>query len=96
MSGTENLWMVVGAGGQLVFTARFLLQWIHSERLRQSAVPMSFWYTSIVGGLALLAYAMYRRDPVFITGQASGLLVYGRNIQLRLREARRDTAKVAQ
>jgi len=86
--------MSIGATGQMVFSARFVLQWLHSERRGQSLVPMSFWYASIAGAAVLLAYAIHRRDPVFIAGQASGLLVYGRNIHLRLRESR-SAARIA-
>lgn len=93
MISESTLWLVIGMGGQVVFSARFLMQWIYSEFRRESAIPMSFWYASIVGGAALFAYAIYRRDPVFIVGQATGLLVYGRNVQLRLREARQCVAQ---
>lgn len=93
MSGIGTWWMVVGLGSQLVFSARFLVQWLYSEWRRESAIPMAFWYASVAGGLGLLAYAIDRRDPVFIVGQAAGLLVYCRNIQLRWRESRTDTAE---
>ncbi|MBT0957804.1 lipid-A-disaccharide synthase N-terminal domain-containing protein [Alphaproteobacteria bacterium KMM 3653] len=66
----------------MLFTARFLVQWIASERARRSVVPLSFWYFSILGGLILLAYAIYRKDPVFILGQSTGLAIYGRNLWL--------------
>jgi lipid-A-disaccharide synthase-like uncharacterized protein len=90
-----TLWMVVGMGSQLVFSGRFLLQWIYSEWRCESSIPMSFWYASAAGSIGLLAYAIERRDPVFIVGQASGLLVYCRNIQLRRREARAGIAEAA-
>ena len=77
---TEHVWLGVGLLGQAFFSARFLVQWIASERRRQSVVPVHFWYFSIGGGLTLLAYAIYRLDPVFILGQAGGLLVYARNL----------------
>ena len=77
---TEHLWLGVGLLGQAFFSARFLVQWIASERRRQSVVPVHFWYFSIGGGLTLLAYAIYRLDPVFILGQGAGLLVYARNL----------------
>jgi lipid-A-disaccharide synthase-like uncharacterized protein len=75
-------WLAVGFGAQGLFSTRFLLQWIHSERLRRSAIPKAFWYISLVGGTLLLAYAVHKRDPVFIVGQASGILVYVRNLML--------------
>lgn len=73
-------WLLVGFLGQGCFTARFLVQWIATERLRKSVVPVHFWYFSLVGGVILLAYSIYRMDPVFILGQAAGLLVYTRNL----------------
>lgn len=76
------LWLGVGFLGQLLFSSRFVLQWIASERARRSVVPVSFWLFSIAGGIVLLSYAIYRHDPVFIFGQASGLLIYIRNLML--------------
>jgi lipid-A-disaccharide synthase-like uncharacterized protein len=74
------VWLGVGLLGQSLFSARFLVQWIASERRRQSVVPVQFWYFSLAGGLTLLAYAVYRLDPVFIIGQLTGLFVYLRNL----------------
>lgn len=88
-SWTEFWWVMIGLGGQLLFTARFLVQWIASERERRSVVPLAFWYLSIGGGLVLLAYALYRKDPVFILGQAMGIFIYGRNLWLIHAEHRR-------
>jgi lipid-A-disaccharide synthase-like uncharacterized protein len=82
----SNGWLVFGLIGQIVFTARFLLQWLYSEYKRHSAFPMAFWYASVIGGLILFCYACHKEDPVFITGQTGGLLIYLRNLQLRLRE----------
>lgn len=76
----DKLWVAVGFIGQAVFSARFIVQWIVSERRKQSVIPNSFWALSIAGSLILLSYALYRRDPVFILGQAFGILVYGRNL----------------
>ena len=81
-SWTEFWWVVIGLGGQLLFTARFLVQWIASEKARKSVVPLAFWYLSLGGGLVLLAYAIYRRDPVFILGQSMGVFIYLRNLWL--------------
>jgi lipid-A-disaccharide synthase-like uncharacterized protein len=78
----ELAWVMFGLLGQLMFTGRFLVQWIASERARRSVVPVAFWWFSIVGGLMLLAYAIYRRDPVFILGQALGVIIYSRNLWL--------------
>jgi lipid-A-disaccharide synthase-like uncharacterized protein len=77
---TEQMWLGIGLFGQCFFSARFLVQWIATERRRKSVVPNQFWYFSVGGGLILLAYAIYRRDPVFILGQAAGLFVYARNL----------------
>jgi lipid-A-disaccharide synthase-like uncharacterized protein len=77
---TEQVWLAIGLLGQALFSARFLVQWIASERRRESVVPREFWYFSVGGGLTLLAYAVYRRDPVFILGQGAGLFVYARNL----------------
>ncbi|MBL3571362.1 lipid A biosynthesis protein [Rhodovulum sulfidophilum] len=81
-SWAEFWWVVVGLGGQLMFTARFLVQWIASERARNSVVPVAFWYFSMAGGVILLAYAIYRKDPVFILGQVTGVFIYTRNLWL--------------
>lgn len=76
----ELIWLVIGFAAQMMFSARFLVQWIASERMRKSIVPEAFWYFSFGGGAMLLSYAIYRQDPVFILGQAFGLIVYSRNI----------------
>ncbi|MBE2276167.1 MAG: lipid-A-disaccharide synthase N-terminal domain-containing protein [Rhodobacteraceae bacterium] len=85
---TELIWVIFGLMAQLMFTGRFLVQWIASERARSSVMPVAFWYFSLVGGLMLLAYAIYRRDPVFTLGQALGVFIYARNLSL-IRIARR-------
>ncbi len=74
--------MVVGFLGQALFSMRFLIQWIMSERAKKSVMPVTFWYFSLGGGVVLLAYAIYRRDPVFMLGQGMGLIVYARNLWL--------------
>jgi len=86
-----NTWIAVGFFGQAMFFGRFLVQWIVAERKRESIVPVSFWYLSIAGGLILLAYAVHRRDPVFIAGQSFGAIVYVRNLML-IRQKRRGLA----
>jgi lipid-A-disaccharide synthase-like uncharacterized protein len=75
-----DAWVVLGFIAQGFFTMRFVVQWIASERARRSVIPVAFWFFSIGGGALLLVYALYRRDPVFIAGQALGLLVYIRNL----------------
>ncbi len=82
MSSTELLWLGIGFMAQMMFSARFIIQWIASERAHRSIVPETFWYFSVVGGAMLFAYAIYRFDPVFMLGQGLGLLIYARNIQM--------------
>ncbi len=84
----ESIWLAIGFLGQAFFSMRFLIQWIASERKKESVIPISFWFFSIGGGLTLLIYAIYRLDPVFILGQGAGLLVYLRNLYLIRRKAR--------
>lgn len=76
------IWLGVGFAGQALFSMRFLVQWLASERKGRSVVPLAFWYFSVAGGVTLLAYAVYRADPVFIMGQLGGVLIYLRNLQL--------------
>ena len=79
-------WLLVGFLGQGMFSTRFLIQWIASERLKRSVVPELFWWFSMAGGGLLVVYAVQRRDPVFVVGQAAGLLIYIRNLVLIYRE----------
>jgi lipid-A-disaccharide synthase-like uncharacterized protein len=81
-SPTELAWVLFGFGAQLLFTARFLIQWLASERARMSVMPVAFWHFSLAGGAMLLCYAIYRKDPVFVLGQSLGVLVYARNLWL--------------
>jgi len=90
----EQMWLGIGLFGQALFSARFLVQWIATERKRKSVVPREFWYFSLGGGVTLLAYALYRADPVFILGQGAGLFVYARNLYF-IYNRRRDQARVA-
>ncbi len=83
---TETAWILVGFLGQALFSMRFLIQWIYSEKKKRSVIPLAFWFFSLAGGLTLLSYAIYRRDPVFIAGQAAGVFIYTRNLQLIARE----------
>lgn len=76
----ENLMIIIGFGGQALFAARFLIQWITSENAKKSVIPIAFWYFSITGGLVLLTYAIWRKDPVIIAGQSVGILIYARNL----------------
>ena len=79
-------WYALGFVGQLLFSSRFIVQWLVSERSRRVVIPAAFWYLSLLGGIALLGYSIHRRDPVFAVGQAAGLLVYARNLMLHRRE----------
>jgi lipid-A-disaccharide synthase-like uncharacterized protein len=83
--------MVLGFFAQGLFAARFVVQWIKSERARRSIIPNSFWYFSIAGSLLLLGYAIHKRDAVFILGQAAGTIVYTRNVYLIRRHAAEQT-----
>ncbi len=76
----ETLWLIVGLIGQSLFFSRFFVQWLASERERRSVIPTAFWFLSLGGGAVLLCYAVFRRDPVFILGQVSGVLIYSRNL----------------
>jgi len=82
-------WNVLGSVGQLLFASRFLIQWIRSEMAGRSIIPLAFWYCSLGGGLLLLAYAVYREEPVFIAGQIPGIVVYSRNLYLIARERKK-------
>ena len=84
-----DFWIILGLIAQAMFTGRFIVQWIASERAKRSVVPVTFWVFSLVGGVLLLIYAIQRRDPVFIIGQATGLFVYARNLVLIVKERKR-------
>ena len=71
-----NGWVLFGFLGQAVFSARFIIQWIISEKNKESTIPVAFWYLSLVGGVILFVYALYKKDPVFVIGQGAGLVVY--------------------
>jgi len=87
----EQWWIVFGLMGQMLFSARFVVQWIRSEKEKRSVIPTAFWYFSITGGIVLLTYALHKQDPVFILGQTLGLFIYVRNLQL-IRKERGRTA----
>ena len=85
---SNALWLGIGFAGQMLFSARVLVQWIATERAKRSIVPVAFWYFSLGGGLTLLAYAIYKQDPVFIVGQAAGIFIYLRNLYFVMRRPR--------
>ena len=80
ISGYELMWLAIGFAAQLLFSMRFIIQWLASEKAKASIVPETFWYFSFFGGLMLFSYAIHRMDPVFILGQGMGLFIYARNI----------------
>lgn len=91
-----SLWMALGLVGQAVFGGRFLVQWVVSERAGRSVIPHVFWYMSIIGSAILLAYAIDKRDPVFILGQSAGFAVYMRNLYLvRRSETRGEVSRAS-
>lgn len=84
---SSKIWLLIGLGGQALFASRFLVQWLVSERLKRSVVPVAFWYLSLGGSALLLSYAISQRDPVFILGQSTGMFVYLRNLWLIRRQS---------
>jgi lipid-A-disaccharide synthase-like uncharacterized protein len=84
----EQLWWGFGFVGEVFFGLRFLVQWIATERRRQSVVPVAFWYMSLIGSAILLTYAIHRRDPVFIAGIAPTIPIYLRNLYFVRRQSR--------
>lgn len=86
-------WIILGFVAQALFTMRFVVQWLASEREKRSVVPIAFWFFSLGGGTLLLVYAIQRQDPVFIAGQAMGLFIYVRNLKLIFNERRRLAAQ---
>lgn len=86
-----KIWLIIGFLAQGFFASRFLVQWIVSERRKESVMPLYFWYSSVVGGLLLLVYAIHILDPVFILGQSMGLIIYSRNLVLIYRKKKKKT-----
>jgi lipid-A-disaccharide synthase-like uncharacterized protein len=82
ISTTELIFLTIGFLGQGLFASRFIVQWIYSEKIGKSSIPVIFWYLSIFGGVGLLIYAIFRQDPVIILGQTFGIFVYLRNLIL--------------
>jgi len=82
MQEIPTSWLILGFLGQALFSMRFFIQWIYSEKHKKSLIPKAFWYFSLAGGVTLFSYALLRQDPVFIAGQGLGLFVYIRNLML--------------
>jgi len=76
----SKVWLAIGFTAQAIFFGRWVIQWIATERNKKSTIPIAFWYLSLMGGVMLLAYAIYRKDPVFILGQSVGAIIYLRNL----------------
>lgn len=89
---TSVQWVIVGLVGQVCFFMRFLIQWVASEKRKESIIPVAFWYFSIGGSVILLSYSIYKQDPVFILGQSVGSLIYVRNLILISRK-KKDLAE---
>lgn len=85
-----NFFLIIGFIGQFMFSTRFFVQWIASERAKKSVIPFSFWIFSLFGSIFLFVYAVYKRDPVFILGQAPNIFIYSRNIYLIKREKNKN------
>lgn len=94
-SWVSIVWVGIGVLGQLAFSGRMVLQWIVSEKKRQSVITESFWWFSLFGAVTLFSYFVWRQDPVGILGQASGLVIYARNLRLIYKQKRRNTRKAA-
>ena len=90
LSNIELFFLIIGFSGQGIFASRFIIQWIYSEKKGESSIPIVFWYLSIIGGAGLLTYAIFRKDPVIITGQLFGILIYSRNLILIYKRKRNE------
>tara|TARA_B100000963_G_scaffold274549_1_gene242765 strand:+ start:180 stop:479 length:300 start_codon:yes stop_codon:yes gene_type:complete len=90
LSSLEIIFLIIGFIGQGLFASRFIFQWIYSEKIGKSSIPIIFWYLSIFGGLGLLIYAIFRKDPVIIVGQIFGIFIYTRNLILIYRKKKND------
>ena len=87
LTNTEIFFLTIGFLGQGIFASRFIVQWIYSEKKGESSIPIIFWYLSVFGGMGLLTYAIFRKDPVIITGQLFGIFIYARNLFLIYRKS---------
>ena len=90
--GNTDWGTLIGYIAQIMFTMRFVVQWIASERAGKSVIPLAFWFFSIGGGLLLFGYALYVKDPVFILGQGFGVFVYLRNLYFVMRDRKAGVA----
>tara|TARA_B100000902_G_C27129851_1_gene823030 strand:+ start:429 stop:731 length:303 start_codon:yes stop_codon:yes gene_type:complete len=90
LTNLELIFLIIGFFGQCIFASRFIVQWIYSEKKGESHIPVIFWYLSIFGGLSLLTYAIFRKDPVIILGQTFGVFIYIRNLILIYRKGNHE------
>jgi lipid-A-disaccharide synthase-like uncharacterized protein len=88
-----DFWLVFGVIAQLLFAARFIVQWVSSERAGKSVIPFAFWFFSMGGGLMTLVYGIVRREPVIILGQGLATIIYVRNIMLIVKERRTGSSR---
>ena len=86
----EAILLIIGFIGQGLFSARFLIQWVVSEKKRESVIPLPFWYFSLLGGITLFIYAFSKKDLVIMVGQGTGILIYTRNLYLIYRKRKLD------
>jgi len=81
------LWLLLfGSLGQVIFTLRFVYQWVYSIRRNESVLPLGFWQISVLGSGIIFSYGLFRGDPILILGQSVGFIVYTRNIILYKKE----------
>ncbi len=92
---TIDFWVLLGLLGQALFTMRFVVQWVASEKKKESVIPVAFWYFSLAGGLIVLVYAIHRMDPVFILAYLPGNFIYFRNLWLIYKKRQRTSRPVS-
>ena len=95
-SWSNFIWLAIGLGGQIAFFGRMFIQWVVSEKSRQSQVPELFWWLSFIGGVCLFTYFVWRVDVVGVLGQSTGVVIYARNLRLIKKQKRRDRRKAAE
>ena len=88
LNNKEFFFLIIGFLGQGLFASRFIYQWLYSEKIGKSSIPLGFWYLSILGGIGLLTYAIFRKDPLIIACQLFGIIIYLRNLILIYRNSK--------
>ncbi len=89
-SWASLVWIAIGFGGQIMFSGRMLIQWLISERHKISIITPAFWWFSLLGGICLFAYFVWRQDAVGVLGQSTGIVIYARNLRLIAKQRRRE------